>query len=117
MVVAVLGITSSLGFLSDLELLRDIASRRARFVSLFCFVMINLYRAYVLPHFQYCSPLLLGISPTLNNKLELANDYALRTILNLGRLVSYDVRLSITSMSSLEQRRIQQSLIVFFSKL
>ena len=38
MVVAVLGITSLLGFLSDLELLCGIASRRARFVSLFCFV-------------------------------------------------------------------------------
>ena len=77
-------------------------------------VMITLYRAYVLPHFQYCSPLLLGILRTLNNKLELANYYASRTILNLGRLVSCDVRLSIISMSSLEQRRIQQSLIVFF---
>ena len=78
-------------------------------------VMITLYRAYVLPHFQYCSPLLLGISRTLNNKLELANYYASRTIiLNLGRLVSCDVRLSIISMSSLEQRRIQQSLIIFF---
>ena len=69
----------------------------------------------MLPHFQYCSPHLLEILRTLNNKFEYANYYALRTIiLNLGRLVSYDVCLSITSMRSLEQRRIQQSLIVFF---
>ena len=80
-------------------------------------VMITLYRAYVLPHFQYCSPLLLGISRTLKNKVELAHYYALRTILNLGRLVSCDVCLSIISMSSLEQRRIQRPLIVFFQSV
>ena len=36
--------------------------------------MITLHKAYVLPNFEYCSPLLLGISRTLNNKLERAND-------------------------------------------
>ena len=38
MVVAVLGTTSSLGILSDLELTGGVVLRRARFVSLFCFV-------------------------------------------------------------------------------
>ena len=33
-------------------------------------VMIRLYKAYVLPHLEYCSPLLLGISNGLKNKLE-----------------------------------------------
>ena len=47
-------------------------------------VMITLYKAYVPPNFEYCSPLLLGISRTLNNKLERANHYALRSILNPG---------------------------------
>ena len=59
--------------------------------------MITLYKAYVLPQFEYCSPLLLKI--TLNNKLEGANNYALRSILNLGRSVTY-LCLFITSMSS-----------------
>ena len=58
-------------------------------------VMIILYKAYVLPNFEYCSPLLLGISRTLNNKLERANHYALRCILNLGISVTYDSCLSI----------------------
>ena len=53
----------------------------------------------------------------LHNELERANHYALRTILNLGISVTYDVCLSIASMSSLEQRRIEQSLIVFFFKV
>lgn len=77
-------------------------------------VMTALYKAYVLPNFEYCSPLLLGISRTLNNKLERANHYALRSILNLGNSVTYDACLSIASMTSLEQRRIEHSLIVFF---
>ena len=38
MVVALLDTTSSLGFLSDLELLGGILFQRARFVSLYCFV-------------------------------------------------------------------------------
>lgn len=41
-------------------------------------VMIILYKTYVLPNFEYCSPLLLEISRTLDNKLERANHYALR---------------------------------------
>ena len=48
-------------------------------------VMITLYKAYVLPNFEYCSPLLLGTSLTMNNK----------SILNLGNSVSYDACLSI----------------------
>ena len=76
--------------------------------------MITLYKTYVLPNFEYCSPLLLGISRTLNNKLEHANHYALRSILNLGSSVTQDACLSIASMTSLEQRRIEHSLIVFF---
>ena len=77
-------------------------------------VMITLYKTYVLPNFEYCSPLLLGISRSLNNKLERANHYALRSILNLGSSVTYDACLSIASMTSIEQRRVEHSLIVFF---
>ena len=78
-------------------------------------VTITLYKAYVLLHFEYCSPLLLGISRTLNNKLERANYCASRSILNLvrsrySRFMSY----SIASMTTSEKRRIEKSLIVFF---
>ncbi|PFX13398.1 Protein disabled [Stylophora pistillata] len=44
-------------------------------------VMIRLYKAYVLPHLEYCSPLQLGLSNGLKNKLEDTNCYILRTIL------------------------------------
>ena len=36
-------------------------------------ISLMLYKAYILPHLEYCSPLLLGINKTLNKKLESAN--------------------------------------------
>jgi len=77
-------------------------------------VMITLYKAYLPLNVEYCSLLLLGISRTLHNKLERTNHYAFRSILNLGNSVTYDACLSVASMTSLEQRRIEQSLNVFF---
>ena len=40
-------------------------------------ISLMLYKAYILPHIEYCSPLPLGINKTLNKKLESANYYAL----------------------------------------
>ena len=40
---------------------------------------LSLYKAYLFPHLEYCSPLLIGINKTLNSKLESANKYALKT--------------------------------------
>ena len=31
-------------------------------------VMINIYKAFILPHFEYCSPVLVGLSSGLSNK-------------------------------------------------
>ena len=50
-------------------------------------VALMLYKAYILPHLEYCSPLLLGINKSLNNKLESANCYALKALLSLGNSV------------------------------
>ena len=57
--------------------------------------MVTLYKAYALPDFEYRPPLLLGILRTLNYKLECANHYALRSILNFGNSVTYGACLSI----------------------
>ena len=53
-------------------------------------VMIYLYKAYVLPHLEYCCPLLLGISKVLKNNIERTNHYAIKTLLNLGNSAIYD---------------------------
>ena len=73
-----------------------------------------LYKAYILPHLEYCSPLLLGINKTLNNKLESANYYALKALSNFGKSLDYDSILSTVNMQSLEHRRYYQSLVFLF---
>ena len=77
-------------------------------------IMIKLYRAYVLPHFDHCCPLLLGIGKCLNNKLEKANYYVLKTLLRMGNSTSYESLMNLESMNSLEQRRYEHSLILAF---
>ena len=77
-------------------------------------ILIKLYNAYVLPHLKYCSPILIGINKSLRNKLEHANYYGLRTLMNLRNSVSYESVLNLTSMCSLEHRWLEQSLIIFF---
>ena len=46
-------------------------------------VALFLNKAYMLPHLEYCSPLLFGINKTLNIKLESANYYTSKILLNL----------------------------------
>ena len=70
--------------------------------------------AYVLPHLEYCCPLLLGISKALKNNIERTNHYAIKTLLNLGNSATYDFCLAMADMDKLEQRRTLQSLILFF---
>ena len=77
-------------------------------------IMIKLYKAYVLPHFDYCYRLLLGIGKCLNNKLEKANYYVLKTLLRMGNSTSYESLMNLASMNSLEQRRYEHSLILAF---
>ena len=36
-------------------------------------VMVNIYKAFVLPHLEHCAPVLVGLSSGLSNKLELTN--------------------------------------------
>ena len=49
-----------------------------------------------------------------NMKLENANHYGLRTIMNLGRSINYESILRTADMNTLEHRRIEQSLIIFY---
>ena len=62
---------------------------------------ISLYKAYVLPHLEYCCPLLLGISKALKNNIESTNYYAIKTFLNLGNSATYDFCLAMAAMDTL----------------
>ena len=44
------------------------------------YVMACFYKAYVLPHLEYCSPLLLGIGNAETTKMENTTYYLLRSI-------------------------------------
>ena len=77
-------------------------------------VSLSRYKAYLLPHLEYYSPLLIRINRTLNSKLESANKYALKTLLNLGNNLDYDTILSLSDMQSLEHRRYYSSLVILY---
>ena len=77
-------------------------------------VALILYKCYILPHLEYCSPLLLGINKTLANNLEAANYYALKVLLNVVKDVDYNSILSIAGMNSLEFRRYEQPLSLLY---
>ena len=75
-------------------------------------VMVRLYKAYVFPHLEYCSPLLLGIRKAETTKMENTNYYLLRSILGYPKSGSYDNLLKTASIKSLEQHRQFQSLVM-----
>ena len=77
-------------------------------------VSLSLYKAYLLPHLEYCRPLLIGINKTLNSKLESANKDALKTLLNLGNNLDYDTILSLSDMQRLEYRRYYSCLVLLY---
>ena len=82
-------------------------------------ICIRLYKAYILLHLEYCSPILLGINKSLKTKLEAAHHYALKSLASrFGISTEFEVLLkAAASMRSLEQRRLEQSLVVLFKSL
>ena len=61
--------------------------------------MVRLYKAFVLPHLEYCSPLFLGVGNVEASKMASTNYYILRSIIGYSKTVSYDtVNFSILRM-------------------
>ena len=77
-------------------------------------VMLALYKSFILPHLEYCCPLLLGVGKVQANKIEDANHYILRTLTGHGKPLSYQELLNICKFDTLECRKKQQSLILLF---
>ena len=71
--------------------------------------MIKLYKAFILPHLEYCSPLIVGIGTGQRNLLEDSNCYILRTLIGHNKSMSYDELLSTANMTSLYCRRLHQA--------
>ena len=75
-------------------------------------VMLALYKSFILPHLEYCSPLLLGMGKVQANKIEDANHYILRTLTGHRKSLPYQELLNICKLDTLECRKKQQSLIL-----
>ena len=77
-------------------------------------VMVNIYKAFILPHLEYCAPVWVGLSSGLSNKLELTNQYAIRTPLNMAKSNSYSALLDHVGLTeTLEHRRHSYALCLF----
>ena len=79
--------------------------------------MIRLYKAYILPHLEYCSPLLLGIRKVEQGKMEDTIEYLLRTLLGVPKSTTYETLLKRAGIETLHQRRFFQSMILLFKCL
>ena len=77
-------------------------------------ILLVFYKSFVLLHFGYCNSLLIGVNKTLKKKLEDADHYGLRTIMNMGKNYDYESLLKIANINSLEHRLIEQSSTIFF---
>ena len=77
-------------------------------------VLVRFYKAYVLPHLEYCSPLLLGVGNAETTKIETTNYFILRTILGYSKSVSYDFLLKMADIKSLKKRGQFQSLVMLY---
>ena len=71
--------------------------------------MLKLYKAFVLPHFQYCSVVWHFCSCRNSEKLESLNKRALRVVFN-GRESTYSQLLDRTAATSLYNLRVQNML-------
>ena len=58
-------------------------------------VMLSIYKSFILPHLEYCSPLPLEVEKVQANKIEDANHYILRTLTEHGKSLSYQDLLNV----------------------
>ena len=76
--------------------------------------VVKLYKAYILPHFQYCIPLLTTLAKTQCQQMGDVNKYVLRTMLEKSTSVPYEDLLMSAKTPSLLQRRTFQSLVLLY---
>ena len=74
-------------------------------------VMLALY-VFILPHLEYCSPLLLGVGNVQANKIGDANYYILKTLTGHGKSLSCQDLLNKCKLDTLECWKNQQYLNV-----
>ena len=76
--------------------------------------LVTLYKAFVLPHLEYCSPLLISCDKGSETMLEKQQERALRVLMRRPKDCPYEVVLREANLSSLKQRRLGQSLGILY---
>ena len=76
-------------------------------------MMVNIYKAFILPHLENCAPVLVRKSSGLSNKLELTNWYTIKTLLNMAKSTSYSDLLTYVGLKTLEHRRYSHTVLTF----
>ena len=81
--------------------------------------MIKLYKAFIIPHLEYCSPLFVGlhVEKGKRNRPEDGNFYILRTLIGHNESMAYDELLTTTGIQSFYHRHFYQVLILLFKYL
>ena len=67
-----------------------------------------------MPHFEYASPLFIGLSKGLSAKLESTNAFAIRTLLNHSKSIAYEELFKIVQIKNLEHRRMEQAIVLVY---
>ena len=75
--------------------------------------MCCLYKAHILPHLEYCCPLLLGVGRGQVKKKEDTNNYILRSLLGYGH-TPYNYLLNMAGIRTLKERREFQVLVLVY---
>ena len=65
-------------------------------------VINQLYEPFILPHLEYCAPIIIGITESLSDKLGDASYYILRTLLGLPKSTSCNGVLRLINTRTLE---------------
>ena len=76
--------------------------------------VLKLFKSYILPHFDYCSPLLFGIRKLGIIKLENTDYYVLRTLFNLPNCISYEQIVLQYNLDSIKHRCLVQTLTLVY---
>ena len=79
--------------------------------------MVNIYKACILPHLEHCAPVLAELPTGLSNKLELTNQYTIRTLLIMAKSTSYSNLLAYVGLKTLEYRSYSHALSLFYKCL
>ena len=74
---------------------------------------LSLYKAYILPHFTYCSTVWMHCGKTASGKLEKLRKRALRLIFN-DNATTYTTLLETANMPSLYDKRVQDMCILIY---